>query len=99
MAEEIALTHQDKWDGTGYGRALSGSDIPLSGRIVAIADVLDALGTERPYKRAWSFSDACDEIHAQSGRHFDPDPIFAFQEGLKEIEHVCLEKNLKQMSA
>lgn len=72
MAEKIALTHHEKWDGTGYPAGLKGEDIPLEGRIVAVVDVLDALISERPYKNAWSLHDALTEIQAQSGRHFDP---------------------------
>lgn len=90
MAEEIALTHHEKWDGTGYGRRLAGDDIPLSGRIVAIADVLDALCTERPYKEAWPFDAAREEIHRLSGSHFDPDAVFAFEAAIAEIEQVYL---------
>lgn len=78
MAEEIALTHHEKWDGTGYSPGLGGEAIPLSGRIVAVADVFDALTHERPYKKAWPVSEAVDEIRSQSGRHFDPDVVEAF---------------------
>ncbi len=98
MAEEIALTHHEKWDGTGYGRGLSGDDIPLSGRIVAVADVLDALCTERPYKPAWSFDDARDEIHRLSGTHFDPDLIFAFEAGVSEIRQIYREDHSSQLA-
>ncbi len=78
LAQEIALTHHEWWDGTGYPSGLSGHDIPLSGRIVALADVLDALLHERPYKRAWKVDDATDEIHRLSGRQFDPAIVAAF---------------------
>lgn len=78
MAAEIAITHHEKWDGSGYPRGLQGEDIPINGRIVAIADVFDALTSERPYKKAWSIEDAISYIKDNSGRHFDPDlvPIF-----------------------
>ncbi len=72
MAEEIALTHHERWDGSGYPQGLHGDQIPLTGRIVAIVDVWDALTTERPYKKAWSREDAWREIAGQSGKHFDP---------------------------
>lgn len=88
MAHEIALSHHEKWDGTGYNRGLKGQEIPISGRIVAIADVLDALCSERPYKKAWTFEDACAEILSQSGSHFDPDCIAAFEAGKQEIADI-----------
>lgn len=91
MAHEIAVSHHEKWDGSGYGRGLKGDEIPISGRIVAIADVLDALCTERPYKRAWSFDDGCAEIHRQSGQHFDPDCVFAFEAARSEIAEIYRE--------
>jgi putative two-component system response regulator len=78
MAECIALTHHERWDGRGYPRGLSGDDIPIEGRIVAIADVFDALTNERPYKRAWPIDEALAEIQAQSGRQFDPAVVEAF---------------------
>jgi putative two-component system response regulator len=78
MAEEIALTHHEKWDGTGYSPGLKEEAIPLAGRIVAVADVFDALTHERPYKKAWPVSEAVQEIVAQKGRHFDPKVVDAF---------------------
>lgn len=78
MAHEIALYHHEKWDGSGYGNVLSGEDIPLSARIVAIADVFDALCTKRSYKPAWDFDDARNEILRQSGHHFDLSCVDAF---------------------
>jgi putative two-component system response regulator len=72
MAEEIALTHHERWDGKGYPRGLEGEEIPLTGRIVAVADVFDALIHARPYKPAWSVEEAANEIASQSGRQFDP---------------------------
>lgn len=72
LAEEIALTHHERWDGEGYPRGLRGEEIPLSGRIVAVADVFDALTHNRPYKSAWSMDEAVAEIRKQSGRQFDP---------------------------
>jgi len=69
---QIALTHHEKYDGTGYPRHLKGNDIPVFGRIVAVADVFDALTSERPYKKAWSLEDACRFLEDGRGKHFDP---------------------------
>lgn len=79
LAEEIARTHHERWDGRGYPHGLNSQQIPISGRIVAVADVLDALTSERPYKRAWSLAAATAEICAQSGRQFDPQVVAALQ--------------------
>ena len=79
LAEEIARTHHERWDGAGY-LGLSGDTIPVAGRIVAVADVFDALTNERPYKKAWSRSDAIEEIQRQSGHQFDPRVVDAFLE-------------------
>jgi CHASE2 domain-containing sensor protein len=73
MAELIAATHHERWDGTGYPHGLTGDEIPPCGRIAAVCDVYDALITERPYKRAWTEEEARAEIIAQRGRHFDPE--------------------------
>jgi HD-GYP domain-containing protein (c-di-GMP phosphodiesterase class II) len=72
LAEVIARTHHERWDGTGYPMGLAGEAIPLAGRICAVCDVFDALVSDRPYKPAWTFEEARDELRAQSGRHFDP---------------------------
>ncbi|AFD27054.1 GGDEF family protein (plasmid) [Deinococcus gobiensis I-0] len=77
LAEEIALTHHERWDGTGYPRRLAGAQIPLSGRIVAVADVYDALTQIRPYKKAWTHEEAVQELRAEAGRHFDPEVVEA----------------------
>lgn len=88
-AQEIARTHHERWDGNGYPEGLAGTHIPLSGRIVAIADVFDALITKRPYKDAFSYKSARDIIIEESGRHFDPTIVNAFRtlsiQRLKEI--------------
>jgi putative two-component system response regulator len=78
LAREIALSHHERWDGDGYPMGLSGESIPLSGRIVAIADVFDALTHARPYKDAWSIEDAVAEISRQRETHFDPAVVDAF---------------------
>lgn len=85
MARSVALYHHEKWDGTGYPYALSGQEIPLEGRIVAVCDVFDALTSRRPYKEAWSSDRACGFIVGSSGVHFDPVVVNAFLSGLNEI--------------
>lgn len=85
LAQTIALSHHERWDGTGYPRGLKGEEIPLCGRIVAIADVFDALTSERPYKRAWPVEDAVAEMRRGAGRHFDPELIELFFSDMKEV--------------
>lgn len=80
LSEEIALTHHERWDGSGYPAGLAGEDIPISGRIVAVADVFDALVHDRPYKEAWPTSEALAEIRRLSGSHFDPDVVATLTE-------------------
>lgn len=72
MARTIALTHHERWDGSGYPAGLRGEDIPLEGRIVALADVIDALLSKRPYKNAWTTEQAFNYVRDQAGLHFDP---------------------------
>lgn len=88
LAAEIALTHHERWDGQGYPRGLRGEDIPLAGRITAIADVFDALTNKRPYKDAWPVSRARDHIVSEAGRHFDPRCVEAFLAAWPKIEAV-----------
>lgn len=85
MAAEIALHHHEKFDGSGYPIGLAGEAIPLVGRIVAVADVFDALTSERPYKKAWEVNAALDLLKEQSGRHFDPDCVEAFMADLDRV--------------
>ncbi len=85
MACTIALTHHEKWDGSGYPKGLKGEEIPLIGRIVAIADVFDALASERPYKKAWSIERTQEYMRKQSGRHFDPELIELFFQIMPDI--------------
>jgi len=84
-AGEIALTHHEKWDGSGYPYGLSGEAIPLVGRIAALADVFDALTSVRPYKEAWTVEAAVDLIKENRGTHFDPDLVTVFLEQLPGI--------------
>jgi putative two-component system response regulator len=85
MAKEIALNHHEKWDGSGYPRGLKGESIPLSARIVAVADVFDALTSERIYNKAWAVEDAVNLIESESGKHFDPDMVAVFMKRLPDI--------------
>jgi HD-GYP domain-containing protein (c-di-GMP phosphodiesterase class II) len=82
---EIAEGHHEKWDGTGYPNGLAGEAIPLAARIVAVADVLDALTSKRPYKDAWPMDRALATIDADAGRHFDPSVVAALHRRLPEI--------------
>jgi HD-GYP domain-containing protein (c-di-GMP phosphodiesterase class II)/methanogenic corrinoid protein MtbC1 len=83
MAATIALSHQEKWDGTGYPRGLAGEAIPIEGRIVAIADVFDALTSDRVYRKAFPVEEAVKIMREQRGRHFDPVLLDAFMEVLE----------------
>lgn len=85
MAREIALTHHEKWNGKGYPNGLRGEDIPMVGRICALADVFDALTSKRPYKKAWTVEKSLDLIKSESGEHFDPALVELFVENLSEI--------------
>lgn len=78
LAEEVALNHHERWDGAGYPNGRAGEDVPLSGRIVTVADVFDALTSERSYKRAWSVEDAVRYISRASGTQFDARVVDAF---------------------
>jgi putative two-component system response regulator len=78
LAEEVALNHHERWDGTGYPNAIGGTEVPMSGRICAVADVFDALTSERVYKKAWSVPDAVRYIARAAGTQFDPQVVEAF---------------------
>lgn len=85
LASEIALSHHEKWDGTGYPNGLAGNAIPQSGRIVAVADVFDALTSPRPYKKAWSIDASVNYISENAGVHFDPEVVEQFKKCLPEV--------------
>jgi response regulator RpfG family c-di-GMP phosphodiesterase len=80
VAAEVALYHHERWDGTGYPSGLKGRDIPLSARIVAVADSYDALTSEKTYRKAYSHEEACTIIKDEKGTHFDPNVIAAFED-------------------
>jgi putative two-component system response regulator len=86
VAEEVALTHHEWWDGSGYRAGLREDEIPLAGRIVAVADVFDALTHDRPYKAAAPLDEALEEIRGLSGRQFDPSVVAAFE----QLDHQTL---------
>lgn len=90
IARTIAMSHHERWDGKGYPQGLAGEEIPLAARIVAIADVFDALTSVRPYKAAWTIEDALSHLKAESGQHFDPVLIEFF---------LALEPELRQIQA
>ena len=86
LAADIALTHHECWDGSGYPKGLTGPETPLAGRIVAVADTFDALTHARPYKKAWGAGTALEEIKRLSGVAFDPDVVGVFEELVKGAE-------------
>lgn len=90
LSRSIALTHHERWNGTGYPQGLRGEQIPLHGRITAIADVFDALTSERPYKQAWSLEDALEEIQREAGIGLDAELVDMFLELRPHIEHIML---------
>jgi putative two-component system response regulator len=85
LAAEVSLRHHEKWDGSGYPDGLKGKDIPQSARIVALADVFDALSMKRPYKEAWPIEQVMSHLQADAGKHFDPELVAAFNRILPEI--------------
>jgi HD-GYP domain-containing protein (c-di-GMP phosphodiesterase class II)/sensor domain CHASE-containing protein len=93
MARTIALTHHERWDGAGYPESLAGPNIPLVGRIVAVADAFDAMTSARPYKAAWTQEETLEEIERCSGTHFDPQVVTALLEAKRSfmLENQALE--------
>jgi CHASE2 domain-containing sensor protein len=87
-ARQMTISHHEKWDGSGYPYGLSGTNIPLSGRIMALADVYDALVCKRVYKDSFPHADATETITKESGRHFDPEIVSAFLENNEEFRRV-----------
>ncbi|CAM2850192.1 two-component system response regulator [Pseudoalteromonas atlantica] len=85
LAHKLAIEHHEKWDGSGYPNGLQGEQISVEGRIVAIADVFDALTSKRPYKEAWGVEEALEHMQAQAGKHFDPHLINLFVNKLDAI--------------
>ena len=90
-AKMIALTHHERWDGSGYPNELKGENIPIYGRIAAIADVFDALTSKRPYKEAWTVEDSLEEIKRGSGSHFDPKVVESFLAAMPDILNIRAE--------
>ena len=88
MGADISLCHHERWDGTGYPRAISGRAIPISARIVAVADVFDALTSTRRYKPAWSLDAVLSHFANESGKHFDPDVVMALERSLESLLRV-----------
>jgi putative two-component system response regulator len=93
MGEVIALTHHERWDGSGYPRGLKGDEIPFVARVTAICDVFDALISERPYKPAWSLERARGEIQTESGKHFDPELVDIFTRIFPELVEIVDDAN------
>jgi response regulator RpfG family c-di-GMP phosphodiesterase len=93
IAAKIAGGHHENWDGSGYPRGLAGTDIPLEARLMALADVYDALTTERIYKKAWTHEAASEEIYRLSGKKFDPDLVFAFGQAEARFREIAIELN------
>ena len=85
MAAVIAGSHHEKFDGTGYPSGLSGTDIPLEGRIAAVADVFDALTSDRVYRPAWSVDTTVAWMTCERGKHFDPEVLDAFLDSMDEV--------------
>jgi len=88
----IAGTHHEKWEGNGYPSGLKGADIPLEGRLMAIADVYDAIISERPYKKAFTHEEACEIIEDGAGTHFDPVLVEVFRKVEDEFARVVRER-------
>lgn len=88
LGAEIALTHHERWDGTGYPTGVSGKEIPLPGRITAVADVFDALTSDRVYREAWPIERAVDQMSQDRARHFDPDILDLFVASVDDVHEI-----------
>jgi putative two-component system response regulator len=99
IAEEIALSHHEKWNGKGYPQGLAGETIPLSARIVAVADVFDALTSKRPYKDPMPVEQTIDIIKSERGEHFDPRIVDVFLENIDEVLKIKNEINSAENKA
>jgi putative two-component system response regulator len=91
MASKVAVTHHEKWNGSGYPLGLAGEDIPVEGRIVAVADVYDALSSARPYKQPFPREKCLSIMQEQRGIHFDPKVLDAFVARINDIVSVQIE--------
>ena len=85
LGATIALTHHEKWDGTGYPRKLSGSTIPMEGQVAAVADVFDALTSDRPYRKAFTLENTIQIMREERGKHFDPRLVDLFLEDVDQL--------------
>lgn len=97
MGQVVALTHHERWDGSGYPHGLKGEDISLVGRICGLCDVFDALTSDRPYKKAWTVEEALSEIKQGSGKHFQPELVRLFEEIFPEI--LAVKRTLSEQTA
>jgi putative two-component system response regulator len=88
LGAQIALTHHERWDGAGYPRHLSGEEIPLEGRIAAVADVFDALTSRRSYRAAFPVDVALRTLTTENASHFDPKVIFSFMAAMRQVEAI-----------
>jgi HD-GYP domain-containing protein (c-di-GMP phosphodiesterase class II) len=96
IGKEVAFSHHERWDGAGYPAGKKGEQIPLSARIVALADVYDALTSKRSYKEALSHEDAVDIIKSERGTHFDPDIVDVFMESLDTFRRIHMLEGFAQ---
>jgi putative two-component system response regulator len=100
MAERIAWSHHERWNGEGYPRGLKGQEIEMEGRILAVVDVFDALTHDRPYKKAWPIDQALEEIKCQRGQHFDPEIVDQFLAlPFEELAHSIEEPEAEEQDA
>jgi putative two-component system response regulator len=88
VAREIVITHHEWWNGSGYPNGLAEREIPLSGRVMAIADIYDTLTSDRPYKAALSHAEAMSIIRDETGRHFDPRMVALLEDTFPQFEEV-----------